>query len=419
MDRRVLFAAVILFAGGATGVGVAAFAFVGLDDATAETEILWQSTPANGDDGSGAVVATVDGDPAVVQPAVEGDDPVLRAIGPDGDRPWTTPLPAGAVGEISDLASGELDGDPVVAFTTGAGELVAISADDGSERFVISLASTGGVPPAFGDVTGDGQTDLAAVDVDGGVRVVDAHGDVRFETDLDGAVSLRPLIVDGEGSAADDEADESAGPNDGSDTTAGALAGSGLAVLTDRSEGQTVTTVDGGGDVVWTEPTASIVLSWNAADTTSGGVVALGGADGTLTTLETTDGSLRYTVGLQDVPVNVGGGDAGRIHVAGTGDIWAVDMLDGEVVWKQQYGGETRVNAPTAGDLTGDGTLEIIVVNREGELLGMNRNGEPVARGGIGEAIVYARPLAADLTGDGRDEVVVVTEDGTAIAVAT
>ena len=395
MDRRVLFAVVILFAGGATGVGVAVFAFVGLDDATAETEILWESDPANGDDGTGAVVATVDGDPTVIQPAVDGGDAVLRALGPDGDRSWTTPLPDGtaaggtAAGETSGLASGAFDGDPVVAYTTDAGTLVAVNADDGTVRFTVSLDGDGGVTPAFGDVTGDGTTELAVVDANGGVLVVDGDGDVRFETRVDGDVSLRPLVVDG------------------------------LAVLVEDADGQAVTVLDGDGEVVWTEPTASTVLSWSAADTRRGDVVALGGADGTLTTLEATDGSLRYAVGLQDVPVDVGGADAGRIHVAGTGDVWAVDALDGEVVWKQQYGGETRVNAPGAGDVTGDGTLEIIAVNRAGDLLGMNRNGEPVARGGVGDRVVYASPLAADLTGDGRDEVLVVAEDGTVVAVAT
>ena len=71
MDRRVLFATLILLAGGATGVGVALFAFVGVDDATTETTIVWESGPAPGDDGSGAAVATVDGEPLLFRPAAE------------------------------------------------------------------------------------------------------------------------------------------------------------------------------------------------------------------------------------------------------------------------------------------------------------------------------------------------------------
>ncbi|WP_418280741.1 FG-GAP-like repeat-containing protein [Halorubrum sp. DTA98] len=407
MDRRVLFATLIVFAGGAAGVGVSVFAFVGLDDATADTEILWQSDPADGDDGSGAVVATVDGDPYVLQLAADRDaaGTAIRAIDADGTVAWTAPLPDGIDADgASDLVVGEFDGDPVVALTTHDGRLVARSAVDGAERFVVPIGGDGGLAPAFIDRTGDGTNALVAVHDAGGVIGVDAAGETTFETELDGDGALRPLAIAG---------DESATPDDT------ALTGVGIAVLTEDVDGQRVTVVDGSGDVVWTERTDGTALGWTAVDTRRGAVLALGGAGGTLTTLEAVDGSLRYEVGLQDVPVDVGAADAGRIHVGGTGDVWAVDSLDGEVVWKQQYGGETRVNAPAVGDLTGDGTPDVIAVNRGGELLGMNRNGEAVARGSVGDEVVYANPMAADLTGDGREEVLVVTERGSVIAVAT
>jgi outer membrane protein assembly factor BamB len=147
-------------------------------------------------------------------------------------------------------------------------------------------------------------------------------------------------------------------------------------------------------------------------------VIALGGANGNLEAIEVADGSTRYEVGLQDRPVAVGGLDAGRVLVGGVGSVWAVDLLDGEVVWKQQYGGETRVNAPGVGDVANDGTPEVVAVNRKGALLGLNRNGEPVLRGGLdgtdGTPVVYAGPLVADTDGDGTDEVVVVDETGRA-----
>ncbi len=408
MDRRVLFATLILFAGGTAGVGVAVFAFVGLDDATVDTEIVWESDPAGGDDGTGAVVATVDGDPRVIQPATDGDDPVIRAIDADGNPAWTTPLPDGTdPGGIGGLVAGTLGGDPVVAYTSPDGELIAVNAADGAERFVVPLDGTGGIDPAFGDLRGDGTTELAAVSEGGHVLAVDASGTVVLETELDGDPVLRPLAVEGT------DATEGADPDD-SDTRSDG----GLAVLTETTAGQTVSVVDANGGIVWSEPTDATALSWNAADTRRGGIVALGNADGTLTALEALDGSLRYEVGLQDVPIDVGDADAGRIHAGGTGDVWAVDLLDGEVVWKQQYGGETRVNAPGVADVTGDGTAEVVVVNRGGGVLAMNRNGEAVARGSAGDAVVYAPPLFADVTGDGTAEVLVVAEDGTVIALA-
>jgi len=115
----------------------------------------------------------------------------------------------------------------------------------------------------------------------------------------------------------------------------------------------------------------------------------------------------------------VGDADPGRVYVGGSGSVWAVDLLDGEVVWKQQYGASTRINEPGAGDVDGDGELAPVVVNRAGEVLAMTQRGEVIARGGPTEVVVYGGPLFADVTGDGGDEVIVVADDGTAIAVDT
>ncbi|OSP10753.1 hypothetical protein B9H04_01685 [Halorubrum ezzemoulense DSM 17463] len=417
MDRRVLFATLILLAGGATGVGVALFAFVGVDDATTETTIVWESGPAPGDDGSGAAVATVDGEPLLFRPAAKDGSRVVRAtaVGTD-ETPWSVPVSGpdaergggdagdtngsdgnGPVG-VSGLTAGTLAGDPVVALTTAPGELVVLDAADGTERFAVDLGGPSGVRPAIGDLTGDGSREVAAVTTDGGVRVVDAAGDSVAEASLAGEISRRPLIVE-----PDAEADERGG----------------LAVLTTAGAPATVHMLDASGGTRWTtEPTVN-PLSWNAADSRDGPVLALGGANGNIETLETSDGSDRYEVGLQDLPVAIGDADPGRVYVGGSGSVWAVDLLDGEVVWKQQYGASTRINQPRMGDVDGDGELAPVVVNRDGEALAMTQQGEVTARGGPAEVVAYGGPLFADVTGDGGDEVIVVADDGTAIAVDT
>ncbi|OTF13939.1 PQQ-binding-like beta-propeller repeat protein [Halorubrum sp. SD612] len=417
MDRRVLFATLILLAGGATGVGVALFAFVGVDDATTETTIVWESGPAPGDDGSGAAVATVDGEPLLFRPAAEDGSRVVRAtaVGTD-ETPWSVPVSGpdaergggdagdtngsdgdGPVG-VSGLTAGTLAGDPVVALTTAPGELVVLDAADGTERFAVDLGGPSGVRPAIGDLTGDGSREVAAVTTDGGVRVVDAAGDSVAEASLAGEISRRPLIVE-----PDAEANERGG----------------LAVLTTAGAPATVHMLDASGGTRWTtEPTVN-PLSWNAADSRDGPVLALGGANGNIETLETSDGSDRYEVGLQDLPVAIGDADPGRVYVGGSGSVWAVDLLDGEVVWKQQYGASTRINEPRMGDVDGDGELAPVVVNRDGEALAMTQQGEVTARGGPAEVVAYGGPLFADVTGDGGDEVIVVADDGTAIAVDT
>jgi|GEM_PF-319585 hypothetical protein len=425
MDRRVLFASLILLAGGATGVGVALFAFVGIDDATIDSEIVWETEPVDGDDGSGAVVATVDGDPLVLQSTTADGDRVVRATAVGGDVAWRTPLSSIAAGDaaggdggsgtdddtgnetdggdppaISGLVSATLGGDPVVAFTTETGSLVVLDAADGSTRFATDLGGPGGLRPAIGDLDDDGDSEVTAAATDGTVVAVDAAGDRVFETTLDAPIDRRPLVADFDA-------------NDDGDGVP-----RGVAVATVGDGEATVRLLDANGDARWTATPAVTPLTWAAADSRDGPVLALGGTSGNLETIELADGSSRYEVGLQDLPVAVGDADRGRIYVGGAGSVWAVDLRDGEVVWKQQYGAETRVNAPGVADVSGDGEPGPVVVNRGGGVLVLNAQGEAIARGDVGDAVVYAGPLFADVNGDGSEEVLVVTADGRVVALS-
>ncbi|MFC7325479.1 PQQ-binding-like beta-propeller repeat protein [Halorubrum rutilum] len=423
MDRRVLFASLILLAGGATGVGVALFAFVGVDGGAVDAEIVWETEPVPGDDGSGAVVAETAGDSVVVQSTTAGGERVVRATAVGGDVAWRTPVSAIAAGDlagegggagaddggsetadgdpagISGLVSATVGGDPVVAFTTDAGELVALDARDGSARFAVDLRGPSGLRPSVGDLDGDGDAEVAAAATDGTVLAVDAAGDPVFETDLGVTVDRRPLI-------ADFEANGGTGTGDPR----------GVAVATVGESETTVRLLDADGDARWTETPAVTPLTWTAVDTPDGPALALGGTNGNLQTIDLADGSGRFEVGLQDLPVTVGDASPGRIYVGGAGSVWAVDLRDGEVAWKQQYGGETRVNAPRVAAVTETDERGPVAVNRAGDVLALNANGEAVAQGDAGDAVVYAGPLFADATGDGSDEVLVVTADGRVLA---
>ena len=405
MDRRVLFASLILLAGGATGVSVALFAFVGVDDASIDAEVVWESEPVAGDDGTGAVVATMDGDPLVLQSTVEEGNRTIRATAVGGDAEWRRSVRGGGTaGDDADppatsgLVTGALGNDEAVAFTTESGSLVVLDPTDGTERFAVDLGGPSGLRPAIGDLDGDGNGEVAAVTTDGRVRAVDDAGEPVFETDLEAPIEQRPLVVDF--GAADDGGDE----GDGVDR--------GLAVATAADDDRTISLLGAAGETRWTTSPSVTPLSWTAADTRSGPVLALGGANGNLETIDVADGGNRYEVGLQDLPVTVGDADPGRVYVGGSGSVWAVDLLDGEVVWKQQYGGDTRVNAPGVADVDGDGSPGPVAVNRDGGALALNQNGEAIGRGDVGGAVVYAGPLFADATGDGSAEVLVVAEDG-------
>lgn len=415
MDRRVLFAILILFAGGATGVGVAMFAFVGLDDTNAEATVVWESEPAPGDDGTGTATVDVDGETLVVQPTVEDGDRAVRAVVPGDGRAWTTRIP-GATSEsdaetddggdpvgVSRLATGTLAGDPVVALTTAPGRLVVLNADDGEERFAVDLEGAGGTAPAIGDPTGDGESLVATAGTDGTVLAVDGEGEPVFEASVDGRIERPPLVV-----APDPDPDGRDEPVPG-----------GVAISTAGTDPGTVHLFDESGETRWTATPEVTAVGWTVAETRRGPVLALGGSNGNLEALEVADGSSRYEVGLQDRPVAVGDVDGGQILVGGGGSVWAVNLLDGEVVWKQQFGGQTRVNPPGVGELTGDDTPESAAVNREGEVLGLTRNGEVVVRGSVPETVVYAGPRFADADDDGTDEVLVVDGDGVVRALST
>jgi len=398
MDRRVLLAALVLFAGGATGVGVAVFAF----------SVVWESEAVSGDDGTGTASVDVDGSTLLVQPAMVNGTHGIRAVAPAVGTQWTRAVAAQTSPEASGtsrspdpgVTTGRLAGDPVVATTTEDGRLVVFDAADGHERFTVDLGGSSGVTPAIGDPTGDGTNVVAAATTDGRIVVVDADGTRRFEATVDGSVERRPLVV---------------GPNPDPDGRETGIAG-GIVVSTAGGDTGMITLFDATGTPLWEQTPAVTPVSWTTASTRRGPVIALGGANGNLEAIEVADGSTRYEVGLQDRPVAVGGLDAGRVLVGGVGSVWAVDLLDGEVVWKQQYGGETRVNAPRVGDVANDGTPEVVAVNRQGALLGLNRNGEPVLRGGLDGTdrapVVYAGPRFVDIDGDGTDEVTVVDETG-------
>lgn len=409
MDRRVLFASLILLAGGATGVGVALFAFVGVDDATIDAEVVWESGPVagDGDDGSGAVVATMDGDPLVLQPAVADGERTIRATVAGGTVAWETPLGDGVdAGDgtdppaVSGLVAGALGDGGAVAFTTDSGALVVLDAADGTDRFTVDLGGPSGLRPAMGDVDGDGDTEVAAATTDGRIVAVDAAGETVFRTEFDGSIERRPLAVDFDGSG---------------DGGSEASATRGLAVATVTDGDRAIRLLDGTGRAQWTTTPSVTPFTWRAADSRDGPVIAIGGTNGNVETVEVADGGTRYEIGLQDLPVAVGDADPGRVHVAGSGSVWAVDLLDGEVVWKQQYGGDTRVNTPHIGDVTGDGSPGPVAVNRDGGMLALNQQGEPIARGDVG-GVVYSGPLFADVTGDGSDDVLVVTQTGRIVA---
>lgn len=402
MDRRVLFVSLVLGFAVVLGTGTALFAFVGGDGPTAEPTVLWETDPASeyGDNHHNhAAIASGDaGDGAryVALPVSDFDDADtcgLRVYDEDGEEAWSFHMSDEECNPhaIGDVTAGTIDGQPVFAVGTSEPMLRVFDAATGEERFAYELDSMGYAAPAIADVTGDGAEEVVVGGFSGDLHLIDATGEAVWTRSLDGRLPLGPLVGDLR--------------EEGLTT---------IAVSTTGSGGETAL-LDADGEVVWTDDYEETPTAWSLAETRRGTVLALAGGQGTLTTLEAADGTTRYDARLQNATIRTGGTDAGRIAVGGQGAVWNVDLLDGEVVWKQQFGNDVHVSPPMTGDVTGDGTPETVAVTRDGAVVAMNRRGEVVARGGV-DATVHVAPLLVDLNGDGSLEAVLLTGDGRAIA---
>lgn len=428
MDRRVLFASLVIGAAVVAGVGTAVFAFVGTDGGATEPTVLWETEPT--DDAVAAhesAAITADGEARVALPLVdEGDACTLRVVDGAGERAWNASLPAEACGSggvtgdavggdgdggtagdggaragsedaVGGVTAGTVDGEPAFVLTTAEPRVRAFAAADGAELFASDLDAPASAPPAVGDVTGDGANEVAVGDATGTLRVFAADGDAVWTREVDGAVGLPPLV----GRFSDDGGAASAADP--------------AVVVSAGGEGGSYVRFDGTGERVWTVPRNGTPTTWTAAETRRGAVLAVGTAGGSVATIETADGSTRFDARLQGSPMGAGGTDAGRVAVGGTGAVWAVDLLDGEVVWKQQFGGDAPVAPPATGDVTGDRTPETVAVTETGSVVAMNRDGGVLARGTV-DATVAVRPLLVDLDDDGDREVVLLTSGGRAVA---
>ncbi|GAB3418207.1 hypothetical protein GCM10027435_17880 [Haloparvum alkalitolerans] len=407
MDRRILFASLVIGAAVVAGVGTAVFAFVGADGGATEPTVLWETEPT--DDAVTAhesAVATTGGEVRIALPLVaEGDACTLRVVDGAGESAWNASLPTAACdadGEtagapIGGVTAGTVGGEQAFVLTTAEPGVRAFAAADGASLFAAELAAPSIAPPAVGDVTGDGANEVAVGTAAGTLRVLEADGETAWTREVDGPVGLPPLVGSfsddgGATSAADPAVVVSAGAEDGS-----------------------YVRFDGAGERVWTAPRNGTPTAWTAAETRRGAVLAVGTEEGSIATIETVDGSTRFDARLQGTSIAPGGTDAGRVAVGGTGAVWAVDLLDGEVVWKQQFGGDAPVAPPATGDVTGDDTPETVAVTEAGSVVAMNRDGGVLARGVL-DATVTVRPLLVDLNDDGDREVVLLASDGRAIA---
>lgn len=389
MDRRVLFATLVLALAVVLGAGTVFFAFVDPPDTTRQPTVEWESasvgTVAEG--ASMATVAVENGSRVAVPTA--GEDCGVRVLDGDGDVAWAWNASdcstAGGGTASHPVAAGTLGGDPVVAVVDGDAVRV-FDAVSGDERFVYELSAPARVAPTFGDVTGANRSSLVAVSSSGTVHVVGVDGEAVWTADTGGEAPLAPVTGNLTGDAAAE------------------------VVVGTTGDDPTLTAFGEGGEERWSRSLDTAPAGLSAPRTTVGSTVVLADDAGSVHRLSPADGEAVWSVPLQDGPLTVGGVGSGHVRVAGGGNVWAVGLIDGSIVWKQQFGGNGDALRP----LTPDATTETVVVTRGGEISAIDGNGKVVSSGSV-DASVVDNVVMADR--GGLPTVLLLTEDGRVIAV--
>ena len=390
MDRRVLFATLVLALAVVLGAGTVFFAFVDSPDTTREPTVEWESASVGtvADDASLATVAVENGSRVAVP--VAGEDCGVRVLDGEGAVAWSwtaSDCDAGSDDAALPVAAGTLGDTPVVAVVDGDTVRV-FDAVDGAERFTSDLAAPSTVAPTFADVTGSNESALVAVDAAGTVHVVDGEGESVWTADVGDGEPVAPAAADVTGDGAAE------------------------VVVATTGEDPTLLALGEDGDERWTAPLENPATTVTAPATSQEPIVVVADDAGSVLTFRGADGDDRWSVRLQDAPLTVGGVESTLVHLAGGGDVWAVDLIDGEVVWKQQFGGSGDTIRP----LTAVATTETVVVTRDGGIAAITRSGEVVSRGSVDGTVVDNVVLAED---GGLPTTLLLTEDGRVIAVTT
>lgn len=390
MDRRVLFATLVLALAVVLGAGTVFFAFVEPPDTTRQPTVEWESASV-GTVAEGASMATVavENGSRVAVPT-DGEDCGVRVLDGDGDVAWAWNASdcstAGGGAASHPVAAGTLGGDPAVAVVDGDAVRV-FDAVSGDERFVYELSAAATVAPTFDDVTGENQSALVAVSSSGTVHVVGADGEAVWTADTGGEAPLAPAT----GNLTDDAASE--------------------VVVGTTGDDPTLTAFGEGGEERWSRSLDTAPAGLSAPRTTVGSTVVLADDAGSVHRLSPTDGETIWSVPLQDDALTVGGVGSGHVRVAGDGNVWAVGLIDGSIVWKQQFGGNGDALRP----LTLDATTETVVATRGGEISAIDGNGKVVSSGSV-DATVVDDVVMADR--GGLPTVLLLTDDGRVIAVS-
>lgn len=324
-------------------------------------------------------------------------------VGLDGETGavrWRYPIPPAncTIHSVADPVVGDLLGGPspeVYAAST-VEEVVGVEPVSGDVVFQHAITEYGYTRPVLADLDGDGETELAVVDIRGNAVAVQPDGTELWARELGGDVQAQPH-------GADLDADEAA------ELVVGLVTGEVVALDDDGTRRWSTSAAD--SSVLW--------LSTGQADGDAATETVVGTFDGRVVLLDD-DGSRVWS---RDV------GTLAAVHAFGDGDgdaeaeIYAVDRNgtlramsagDGETEWLTDVvpGRAQTTPPPVMGDLDGDGDPELALATNAGRVLVVDPATGDVLAAWKRDVPVWTHPTLADLDADDAGEIVVTYGDG-------
>lgn len=255
---------------------------------------------------------------------------------------------------------------------------------DGTEAWTRQVEDARVRQPSVRDFDADGRPELAVGQLSGAVVVFDHEGGVEWRTNFSDATSVRWMTT---GQFDRDDAVE-------------------IAVATFNGH---VVALDGGnGSVEWNRDLGGVGTLGGA-----GAVSAAGGAP--LSALHEVRGAAVRAADDGD-----GDGQVEVYPVARDGTLSSLDASDGTVEWTTNLTDDSVVVAPppSMGDLDGDDEPELVAVTATGRVAVLDPATGDVLASHERDGTIRTFPRLADVDGDDRPEVLVIYGDGTVVALS-
>lgn len=320
-----------------------------------------------------------------------------RLATPNGTVQWQTTIPPADcfMHALSQPAVADVDDDRSleVAASTIQNATVVYDAASGDEEVRIPLSTYGYARPTVANVTSANGPEIVASDIDGYVVVADGDGEQYWTRSLNETVWAAPSVGDVDA----DEQQE-------------------VVVGTDE---RTVA-MNADGSIAWKASVAASDLDIGQGDDDAAMEIFVTSGEG-VTSLDGQDGTIEWKYAVR-------GGASLSLDAIGTDDsgstmvyfsqpknvVGALDAASGKQAWSTRLGPNenTMTPAPVVGDLTGDGTQELVTVTNGGTVTVLQPDSGSQLAVYRREVPIFTFPTVADITPNPGKEILVRYGDG-------